>query len=69
MSPKCLLEHVTPKGWHTIRYYGLYAAASKLSDQICREQCDTIELSITGRPRRAVIAFRVKIAEQAIGLK
>ena len=38
-----LLQHVPPKGLHTIRYYGLYASASKLRYQRCRQQCGTIE--------------------------
>nr|WP_205341921.1 transposase [Denitrificimonas caeni] len=38
-----LLQHVPPKGLHTIRYYGLYASASKLLYQRCRQECGTVE--------------------------
>ena len=38
-----LLQHVPPKGLHTIRYYGLYASASKLRYQRCQQQCGTVE--------------------------
>ena len=38
-----LLQHVPPTGLHTIRYYGLYAPASKLRYQRCRQQCGTVE--------------------------
>lgn len=38
-----LLQHVTPKGLHTIRYYGLYASASQSRYQQCCQQCGTLE--------------------------
>src|SRR5690554_565461 len=38
-----LLQHVPPKGLHTIRYYGLYASASTLRNERCRQQCGTVE--------------------------
>ncbi len=37
-----LLQHVPPKGLHTIRYYGLYASASKLRYQRCKQQSGTL---------------------------
>jgi hypothetical protein len=38
-----LLQHVPPKGLHTIRYHGLYASASTLRYERCRQQCGTVE--------------------------
>ena len=38
-----LLQHVPPKGLHTIRYYGLYASASRLRYERCKEECGTVE--------------------------
>lgn len=38
-----LLQHVPPTGLHTLRYYGLYAPASKLRYQRSRQQCGTVE--------------------------
>ena len=38
-----LLQHVPPKVLHTIRYYGLYASASKLRYQQCQQQIGTLE--------------------------
>nr|WP_269751431.1 transposase [Denitrificimonas caeni] len=38
-----LLQHVPPKGLHTICYYGLYASASTLRYEPCRQQCGTVE--------------------------
>lgn len=38
-----LLQHVPPKGLHTIRYYGPYASASKLRYQQCQQQIGTLE--------------------------
>jgi hypothetical protein len=37
-----LLQHVTPQGLHTIRYYGLYAPASKMRYQRSCKQCGTL---------------------------
>lgn len=38
-----LLQYVPPKSLHTIRYYGLYASASKLRYERCRQECGTVE--------------------------
>jgi len=37
-----LLQHVTPKGLHTVRYYGLYAPASKAKYRISCATCGTL---------------------------
>lgn len=43
-----LLQHVPPKGLHTVRYYGLYATASKAKYSRCRDQHGTVSSIETG---------------------
>jgi len=51
-----LLQHVPPKGSHTVRYYGLYAAASKIKYQRCRESHGTIK-GLSEEPRTQIITM------------
>lgn len=56
-----LLQHVTPKGLHTIRYYGLYASASKSRYLLCRQQCGTLEsMPCTGSVDRTSMVIYCK---------
>lgn len=54
-----LLEHVPPGGVHTVRYYGLYAPASKKKHQFCAESLGTlgdVRLS-TGSQIRSMLLY------------
>ncbi len=52
-----VLLHVPPQGLHTVRYYGLYAAAAKDDYQRCRKVCGTLASVPNSADRPSMVLY------------